>query len=147
MQESKVYTIGFTQKTAEEFFMLLQDYGVKTILDTRINNKSQLAWFTKYPDLEFFLKQFWINYIYEPLFAPTQELLSAYRKNEINWNQYEIIYNKIISERNVEKIMEKYPINWTCLLCSEATPEFCHRRLLVEYLQKHMNKKMKIIHI
>lgn len=147
MNELRLYTIWFTQKSAEDFFTLLQKNWVKTLLDTRINNKSQLAWFTKYPDLKFFLKQFWIDYIYEPLFAPTPELLSAYRKKEVNRDQYEVIYNKLISDRRVEKIMEKYPIDNTCILCSEASPERCHRRLLAEYLVKKFNENIKIVHI
>ena len=147
MNELKLYTIWFTQKSAEDFFTLLQINWVKTLLDTRINNKSQLAWFTKYPDLKFFLKQFWIDYIYEPLFAPTPELLSAYRKKEVNWDQYEVIYNKLISDRRVEKIMEKYPIDKTCILCSEATPEHCHRRLLAEYFKRNIPENIKIIHL
>lgn len=147
MNELKLYTIWFTQKSAEDFFTLLQINWVKTLLDTRINNKSQLAWFTKYPDLKFFLKQFWIDYIYEPLFAPTPELLSAYRKKEVNWDQYEVIYNKLISDRHVEKIMEKYPIDKTCILCSEATPEHCHRRLLAEYFKRNLPEIIKIIHL
>ena len=147
MNELKLYTIWFTQKSAEDFFTLLQINWVKTLLDTRINNKSQLAWFTKYPDLKFFLKQFWIDYIYEPLFAPTPELLSAYRKKEVNWDQYEVIYNKLISDRRVEKIMEKYPIDKTCILCSEATPEHCHRRLLAEYFKRNIPEIIKVIHL
>ena len=147
MDELRLYTIWFTQKSAEDFFTLLQKNWVKTLLDTRINNKSQLAWFTKHPDLEFFLRQFWIDYIYEPLFAPTPELLSAYRKKEVNWDQYVVIYNKLISDRCVEKIMEKYPLDKTCILCSEATPEHCHRRLLAVYLVKKLDENIKIIHI
>ena len=147
MDELRLYTIWFTQKSAEDFFTLLQINWVKTLLDTRINNKSQLAWFTKYPDLKFFLKQFWIDYVYEPLFAPTPELLSAYRKKKVNREQYEVIYNKLISDRRVEKIMEKYPIDNTCILCSEATPEHCHRRLLAEYFKRNIPEIIKIIHL
>ena len=41
----KIFTIGFTKKTAEEFFSKLQAAGVKRIIDVRLNNVSQLAGF------------------------------------------------------------------------------------------------------
>ena len=50
----KVYTIGFTQKNAKEFFNLLVSNSVKSLVDTRISNNSQLAGFAKSEDLAFF---------------------------------------------------------------------------------------------
>ena len=52
----KLFTIGFTEKTAETFFNLLKKAGVKKVIDTRLNNVSQLAGFAKGKDLEFFAK-------------------------------------------------------------------------------------------
>ena len=48
---STIYTIGFTQKTAEEFFRLLQEAGVRKLIDVRENRAGQLAGFAKFPDL------------------------------------------------------------------------------------------------
>jgi len=52
----KIFTIGFTKKSAEEFFTLLKDAGVRRVIDIRLNNTSQLAGFAKARDLEYFLK-------------------------------------------------------------------------------------------
>ena len=48
----KLFTIGFTKKDAKTFFDLLNNNGVTLIVDVRLNNTSQLAVFSKYPDRE-----------------------------------------------------------------------------------------------
>ena len=53
-----IFTIGFTQKSAEKFFKFLKTSQVKTLIDVRLNNVSQLAGFTKRDDLKYFLKDF-----------------------------------------------------------------------------------------
>lgn len=143
----KLYTIGFTGKPAEKFFSLLKDAKVQKLVDTRINNVSQLAAFAKYPDLEFFAKEIGnISYEHNIDFAPTRELLSRYREKKISWEEYEIEYlnlldlRKIASKTNIEKLHEN------CFLCSEHTPEKCHRRLLAEYLQR-VKSDIEIIHL
>lgn len=50
----KIYTIGFTQTSAEQFFDRLIKAGVKKIVDARLNNRSQLAGFAKQEDLKYF---------------------------------------------------------------------------------------------
>ena len=135
----KLYTIGFTEKTAEEFFTLLQKAGVKKILDVRINNVSQLAGFAKGKDLAYFAQAILgTGYEHKVDYAPTKELLKDFRNKKIDWGQYEKEYLEILDKRNLlEK--EKFDFNkldGACLLCSEHDPQMCHRRLLAEYLQK-----------
>ena len=131
-----LYTIGFTKKNAEEFFTLLSDSNIKTLIDIRLNNVSQLAGFTKRNDLEYFLKKICnINYDYRPEFAPTKEVLDAYKKKEITWLDYEIKYNAILQQRQVCKQITLDKLAMACLLCSEPTAEKCHRRLLAEYFK------------
>jgi uncharacterized protein (DUF488 family) len=143
----KLYTIGFTKKPAEIFFNLIKDAGVKKIVDTRINNVSQLAGFAKGTDLKFFAKEIGnISYEHNIDFAPSKELLSRYRNKEMTWLEYETEYlnlldmRKIAQKTNIEKLHEN------CFLCSEHTPEKCHRRLLAEYLQ-HVKGDIEIIHL
>lgn len=143
----KLYTIGFTGKSAEKFFDLLKNSDVKKIVDTRINNASQLAGFAKASDLKFFAKEISdISYEHRIDFAPTKELLSRYRDKHLTWKEYEIEYlnlldiRKVAQKTNIEKLHEN------CLLCSEHTPEKCHRRLLAEYL-KHVKTDIEIIHL
>ena len=52
-----LYTIGFTQKTAEQFFNLVKINNIKKVIDTRLNNVSQLSGFAKKNDLKYFLSE------------------------------------------------------------------------------------------
>src|SRR5262245_44090398 len=81
--EIKLFTIGFTQKSAREFFAALKEAGVKRVVDVRLNNNSQLAGFSKKEDLPYFLKKIGnIDYIHAPDLAPTQEILDAFKKRK-----------------------------------------------------------------
>jgi uncharacterized protein (DUF488 family) len=130
-----LYTIGFTQKTAKKFFETLVKAGVTQIIDTRLNNVSQLAGFTKRNDLEYFLEQIGgIKYIHILDMAPTKEILDGYKKNNGDWEVYEKKFLSLMREREIEKKISPEMLAGGCLLCSEAKPHHCHRRLVAEYL-------------
>jgi uncharacterized protein (DUF488 family) len=131
-----VFTIGFTKKNAEQFFTALKQPGLLRLIDIRLNNVSQLAGFTKRDDLWFFLKSICrIDYVHLPELAPTKDLLNNYRKNGSDWGIYECEFLNLLVQRQVEKKVPPHLIDGGCLLCSEATPEHCHRRLVAEYLR------------
>ena len=134
----EIYSIGFTKKSASEFFGTLKGNGIERLLDVRLNNTSQLAGFAKQSDLPYFLKEICgITYEHEPLLAPTQEMLDAYKKGKAAWEDYTEGYLELIRSRKVESaISQEGFCRKTVLLCSEATAEHCHRRLALEYLQK-----------
>jgi uncharacterized protein (DUF488 family) len=135
----EIYTTGFTKKTAEQFFESLRRSGIRRLLDIRLNNSSQLAGFSKRDDLAYFLREICdADYQHEPLLAPTQELLDEYRKQKGSWEAYERRFLALMRERRIEKRIDRslFAIP-TVLLCSEATPEHCHRRLVAEYLRDH----------
>lgn len=136
--ETTVHTIGFTKKTAAEFFDLLRKSGTKRIVDVRLNNVSQLAGFSKRDDLEFFLKEICgIEYIHEPMLAPTSDILDAYKKHKGDWSVYEPAFLDLMKKREIEKRLDPEVIKGGCLLCSEEKPHHCHRRLVSEYLSQH----------
>ena len=88
--ETIVHTIGFTKKTAAEFFELLRKSGTKRVVDVRLNNVSQLAGFSKRDDLKYFLREIvGIDYVHLPLLAPTANILEAYKKHKGDWGIYE----------------------------------------------------------
>jgi uncharacterized protein (DUF488 family) len=143
----KLYTIGFTNKSAEKFFNLLRQNQVKTLVDTRINNVSQLAGFAKGADLSFFAKEIGqMQYEHNIDFAPTKDLLGDYRNKKITWKEYETEYMNLLDMRNVLKKVNIEKLHENCLLCSEHTPEKCHRRLLAEYFKSARND-VDIIHL
>jgi uncharacterized protein (DUF488 family) len=136
--EVTVYTIGFTKKTAAEFFGLLSESGAKRVVDVRLNNVSQLAGFSKRGDLKYFLKEICeIDYIHLPILAPTQDILDAYKRHKGDWNVYEPAFLDLMKKREIEKQIDPAIIKRGCLLCSEDKPHHCHRRLVAEYLRQH----------
>jgi uncharacterized protein (DUF488 family) len=135
----EIYSIGFTQKSAREFFGALKAHGIERLLDVRLNNTSQLAAFAKQADLAYFLGEICgAAYEHEPLLAPTQEMLDSYKKQKGSWEDYAEVYLGLIRSRKVESVLSKESFQRkTVLLCSELAAEHCHRRLALEYLQQH----------
>ena len=137
----EIYSIGFTQKNASEFFGALKANSIERLLDVRLNNTSQLAGFAKQADLPYFLREICgADYEHEPLLAPTQEILDAFKKHKGSWDVYTEAYLALIRARKVESALSRDSFEKkTVLLCSEPTAEHCHRRLALEYLQEHWN--------
>ncbi len=143
----KVYTIGFTKKSAETFFTTLRDSGARRVVDVRLNNVSQLAGFSKRDDLRYFLREIaGLDYVHLPELAPTQELLDAYRKRGGDWAAYERGFLALMHERHIEETVPREVIADGCLLCSEEKPHRCHRRLVAEYLRDHWGD-LDILHL
>ena len=147
MSKNKLFTIGFTKKNAQTFFSKLRNAGVTKLIDIRLNNVSQLAGFAKRDDLIFFLRELCdCDYKHLPNFAPTKEILDAYKKKEIDWNEYVRRFSKLIKDRKIEGKIKDEELHNACLLCSEPTPEQCHRRLVAEYLREKFGN-IEIIHL
>ena len=143
----RVYTIGFTKKSASDFFELLRASGAKRIIDVRLSNISQLAGFTKKDDLEYFLGKICrMQYVHLPELAPTREMLNSYRKSHRNWETYESEFLDLMEQRRIEKMRIRRTIANGCLLCSEDKPDQCHRRLVAEYLQRSWGD-LDIVHL
>ena len=143
----RVYTIGFTKKSASDFFELLRASGAKRIIDVRLSNMSQLAGFSKKDDLEYFLRKIChMEYVHLPELAPTREMLDSYRKGHKNWDIYESEFLALIEQRQIEKMQIKRTVANACLLCSEDKPDQCHRRLVAEYLQRSWGD-LNIVHL
>jgi uncharacterized protein (DUF488 family) len=134
----KIYTIGFTKKTAEDFFETLRVSGASRLVDVRLNNVSQLAGFAKKQDLAYFLGRICsMDYLHLPLLAPTQDILDEYKKLKGDWQVYERSFLNLMRERRIEQTVSQEALADACLLCSEDKPDQCHRRLVAEYLKEH----------
>lgn len=144
----KTYTIGFTQKKAEGFFSMLRQANIKTVIDVRLNNVSQLAAFAKRDDLAFFLRELCgAEYRHTTELAPTPEMLDAYKKRRTSWEDYQASFLNLMAKRNIEHQFKPADFDGACLLCSEARPHQCHRRLVVEYLNARWNTELQVEHL
>ncbi|MFM0312788.1 DUF488 domain-containing protein [Paraburkholderia sp. RL17-383-BIF-A] len=143
-----VTTIGFTGKTAQEFFDLLKNAEVRTVLDIRLSNTSQLAGFAKKQDLPFFLDRLCgAAYREMPELAPEPDLFKRYKAKELTWDDFAAAYVELIAKRRVENNLDVDLFRSACLLCSEHLPHHCHRRLALEYLNSRWNSCLKVTHL
>ncbi|OPZ09653.1 MAG: hypothetical protein BWZ08_00265 [candidate division BRC1 bacterium ADurb.BinA292] len=143
----KIFTIGFTRKSAREFFGLIRDSQARRLVDVRLHNVSQLAGFAKKDDLAWFVREICgIDYVHLPELAPTEEILEAYRKNKRDWKTFEARFLALMKARKIEETVPKKVLAEGCLVCSEDKPEHCHRRFVAEYLQAHWGN-VEIIHL
>ena len=145
----KIFTIGFTRMTAEEFFTTLEDNGVRKVIDVRLYNKSQLLGFSKYPDIEYFLRKILdVEYFHDKQFAPSEVLLDSYKKKYIDWEGYEEAFAALMNKRDIDVyIADNYANEENyCLLCTEVSPDNCHRRLVAEKIREVL-EDIEIIHL
>jgi uncharacterized protein (DUF488 family) len=148
MSKTLVTTIGFTKTNAERFFERLIGAGVKKVIDVRLHNTSQLAGFAKADDLAYFLRKIdRIQYVHQPMLAPTDAMLKAFKKDKGDWGLYEDRFVGLMRERKIETRLKPEMLEGACLLCSEATPHQCHRRLVVEYLNDKWGDALAVKHL
>jgi uncharacterized protein (DUF488 family) len=148
MTKIDVATIGFTKTTAEDFFSRLTRAGVRKIVDVRLHNSSQLAGFAKAEDLAYFLTKIGkIDYVHQPLLAPTEEILTAYRKDKRDWRGFSTRFRAVIAERKIEERFKPQDFAGACLLCAEATADHCHRQVICDYLNEKWGGRLKVAHL
>lgn len=144
----ETWTIGFTQKSAERFFGLVRDAKVRRLVDVRLNNTSQLAGFAKARDLEYLLRELCgVEYVHMPELAPTRPLLDAYKKKRCTWEVYAQEFLELMDKRRIETTLHPTDLQGACLLCSEHTPDRCHRRLVLEYLETKWAEVLRPRHL
>lgn len=134
----KLCTIGFTEKSAERFFGLLRENAVQVVVDTRLRPDGQLSGFAKKADLPFFLQELaGCAYVHLPVLAPEDDFLKEFRQDK-NWDRYVLRFERLMDERGIPEALDRslFDDNVCCLLCSEAKPLRCHRRLVAERMAK-----------
>ncbi len=142
--KSTLFTIGFTKKSAEGFFSILKNAGVKKIIDVRLRPESQLSGFAKRRDLKYFLKVIdGIEYEYHEEFVTSPELLDEARRGEVTHEVAMKKYVDLIKSR--ELTFKAADFDGGCLLCAEPDPNHCHRKALAEYLASRL--PLKIVHL
>lgn len=148
MDRIQVSTIGFTKSTAERFFERLKIANVRTVFDVRLNTTSQLSGFAKSTDLPYFLKNLCgIDYRPVPLLAPEDEMLKAYKRDGGAWPAYEAKFLSLMQARRIEERIKPAQLEGVCLLCSEAEPHHCHRRLVCDYLNSRWGGALTVRHL
>ena len=142
----EILSAGTSGSTAEQFFERLKSARATSVIDTRLHRSSQLAGFAKERDLRYFLPRLSsARYDVEPLLAPEDANLKAFRSKTLEWPEYEERYLDLLVRRQVHLSIDfdhwgERPV----LLCSEAQPLHCHRRLAAQYLRDHLKGGVSI---
>jgi uncharacterized protein (DUF488 family) len=148
LRDIDVTTIGFTKTSASGFFERIKGAGVKKVVDVRLHNTSQLAGFAKADDLAYFLKEICgVDYVHQPVLAPTDDILKAYKRDRGDWAVYQERFMSLMAERAIERRLNPASFQGACLLCSEDKPHHCHRRLVCEYLNDKWDGVLKVRHL
>lgn len=144
-----LYTIGFTQKSAQQFFTLLAEQRVQMLVDIRLHPGGQLAGFTKQADLPYFLHGLanGCRYKHLPELAPTKEILGEYRSDG-DWPCYVRRFESLMEQRRIPLALDRglFDQFTCCLLCSEALADQCHRRLVAERLARSW-PDVQVVHL
>jgi uncharacterized protein (DUF488 family) len=144
----KIYTIGFTKKSAERFFGLLKENRIGRLIDIRLRPGGQLAGFAKRDDLAFFLRELiGCEYHHFDFLAPSEDILKTYRQDK-DWDRYEWRFEALMDERDVLGRLDPafFAEEACCLLCSEDQPDQCHRRLVAERLARSW-PDVEVVHL
>ncbi len=146
---TKIFTIGFAGKSAEDFFNRLRRAGIRKVIDTRLWADTQLAGFAKKQNLPFFLQNLaQIGYEHRLELAPSESILKDFKNKKINWAEYEPRYLDILHTRKISSLLDPDDVSGCCFLCAEAKPHHCHRRLLAEYLRREWpDRKIDVVHL
>ena len=140
----RIYTLGFSHKSAEEFFDILRESGVRRVVDIRRSNTNQLAGFTKKDDLRYFLRVILdMPYTHELALAPSADLMRAYRHDEIGFDEFS---KRLREEYRDMPALDRSLFDDAVLLCSEADPSTCHRLVAAEYLAEIWDN-VEIVHL
>jgi uncharacterized protein (DUF488 family) len=137
----RIATIGFGKKGAERFVRLLQEAGVDTVIDIRRRPDSPLAGYARQRDLPFLLRSAAsIAYEHSLDLAPPDDLLERYRADK-DWPAYVSEFEKrVLSTPDgadaMSRLLERSVGEVIALLCSEPTPDQCHRRLVAERMRE-----------
>lgn len=146
-----LFNIGFTQKTAEEFFGILKKNKIDCLVDIRLNPNGQLSRFAFEKDLPFFLDKLadGCKYVHRVDLAPQNELLKEVRTKgsamSKDYKLFEKEFNQYLEKKSkIKNFVEQFKeYENVVLLCSEHTTEKCHRRLVSNMLLNKFSKDIK----
>lgn len=136
MKTLKLYTVGHSSQSLEEFLSLLQRHGINCIVDVRSVPASKFAPQFNEEHLKSFLKTHGIQHL------PFGDEFGARRTDCINDDgqvDFEMAVTTPLFQQGAERLMKGLEKGYCiALMCSEADPLECHRFSLVSrYFQNH----------
>ena len=138
-----LYTIGYSGKSEAEFYEILRTHKVSRIIDVRRFKTSKYVPFANGENLSRKCKD---KYVAIPDVAPEKSLLLQWQNGDIAWSYYERTYLEFLQLISAQNFFTEEILDNACLLCMEASPSQCHRKLLAQYLANYF-PSLKIEHL
>ncbi len=142
---NSLFSIGHSSHPIKKFIDILRQNRINTIADVRSSPYSKYAPQFNKEDLEHFLKNEDIEYLF------LGKELGARVSSEncyINGHaKYELISRLSIFQSGLEFVFRKIEQCKLALMCSEAEPLNCHRTILICRQLKKLHPELKITHI
>jgi len=136
MNEKVLYSIGHSNRKAEDFLPLLKKFNIQYLIDVRSVPYSKYNTQYKQAVLKSFLENNNITYVFmgDNLGGKPKDA-SCYKNGKIN---YARVQEKDFFIQGIERLKKAYDKNIpAAIMCSEANPCHCHRsRLIGKALQE-----------
>lgn len=129
MDKYRLYSIGHSNQTLEEFLRLIQSHGVNCIVDVRSVPASKYSPQFNQENLKNFLRSHGIQYLHfgDEFGARRTDCLDD--DGQVN---FELAVNTPLFQQGVQRLMKGLEKGFLIsLMCSEADPLECHRFSLV----------------
>ena len=126
----RVYTIGHSSHTSEQFVELLRRHGIRRIVDVRSAPYSKYTPQFNKGELENALRAAGVEYDYrgrELGGKPAEDTLHTLGGSP----DYEKIASQPEFRRGLRSVIERFADGDTALMCSEGDPMACHREKLL----------------
>lgn len=120
----KIYTLGTSRRSEEDFIEILLNYDIRTLIDVRSYPKSKIQIFTR-ENLENLLKKENIAYVF------LGKELGGFRKGG-----YEAYTSTGDFKNGIDKLEGITAENNSVIICAEKFPWKCHRRWIARELHK-----------
>jgi len=132
-----IYTIGYESKTVSSFINILQNYGIKLLVDVRELPLSRKNGFSK-TRLKETLNKAGIGYLSIRELGTPRDLRHELKDRKVGFEvfrrQYEEhLNNNLDAIKRLEELARTKP---TAIMCYEADWRVCHRSIIAEYLKR-----------
>lgn len=132
-----IYTVGFEQVPAKDFFETLRSSPAVRLIDARLNPNPEDGGYARGGDLAYLLGELCgMSYHHVPALAPTKQMVSEVLDRGGPWEAYEKSFLRLMRERCVEETVKRDLLDDAVVMCLERSADQCHRRLVAEYLQR-----------
>jgi len=140
-------TVGYEGLTIEQFFSLLCENNVETLVDVRELPLSRKPGFSK-TKLQELSEKHGIHYIHIRQLGSPRTIRHDYREHK-DWRKFSSLFSHYLSRQDeaLENLEQRIMTERCCLLCFEADHSVCHRSIVADKMSRDMDSVFQIKHL